>query len=831
MIFNLGSIKTAFQSAKLSTVGFTKKLMAKYQSDPEEINIDIKFKHFQKLEYKRQEALANHILMSSSDDYVPANVRYRDQIYKVKLRLKGDWTNHLEGEKWSFRIKVKGNNTLFGMKQFSIQHPKTRNYVNEWFYHQTLKREGVLSLRYDFIKVILNGKDLGIYALEEHFEKRLVEHNRYREGPVLKFNENIHWADRKQHFYPKYPATPTGLESEFSSDIRPFKFNKTLEDPTLSEQFKIGNNLLEAFRRRKLPTHKVFDIEKLAKFFSVSELLGALHGAGIWHNMRFYYNPVTSLLEPIGFDGNAGRKISGLFGNRHDSADSEEFYSHFHTIAFSDTVFFKEYIDALERVSRPNYLKNLLVETGGELQEKLSVLHREFPFQRLAERNFIYNRQIIDKVLNPVKGLHAYFQSANDNEIVLEFGNIQSMPIEVLGLSFQNKPIFELKNRTILPPKHPSRPTNFENVRFAIPAQMAWSDAMISNLTVTYRLFGTDRTRKETVFPWSHLYENFLTTDLIRQKPNIQNFDFLNIDRNSKTISIAPASWTLTENLIVPENYTVLCSEGTEINLTNQATILSYSPLQFRGSEENPIKIYSADSSGQGIVVLNAEKTSSMEYVEFDNLSNPAKPGWKLTGAINFYESPVQISHCQFNSNRSEDGLNIIRSDFVIDNSIFRSTYSDAFDGDFVTGEITNSSFIDCGNDGIDVSGSVVDIHDVFMDGIGDKGVSIGENSQATLNQINIKNTEIAIASKDMSEISIENITLRDCKIGFTCFQKKPEFAAAEIHVVGSDITNLEIPFLVEESSKLTIDGKEIASSRKNIKEILYGVEYGKSSH
>ena len=77
------------------------------------------------------------------------------------------------------------------MKEFSIQHPKTRNYVYEWLFHEALKREDLLSLRYEFIDVTLNGKDLGTYALEESFEKRLIEHNGYREGPIVRFNEDL----------------------------------------------------------------------------------------------------------------------------------------------------------------------------------------------------------------------------------------------------------------------------------------------------------------------------------------------------------------------------------------------------------------------------------------------------------------------------------------------------------------------------------------------------------------------------------------------------------------------------------------------------------------
>ena len=50
-------------------------------------------------------------------------------------------------------------------------------------------------------------------------------------------------------------------------------------------------------------TSEVFDIDRLSKFFALSDILGAEHGAR-WHNARFYFNPFTNLLEPISFDGN-----------------------------------------------------------------------------------------------------------------------------------------------------------------------------------------------------------------------------------------------------------------------------------------------------------------------------------------------------------------------------------------------------------------------------------------------------------------------------------------------------------------------------------------------
>src|SRR5690606_6512197 len=119
--------------------------------------------------------------------------QYDGKDYDVRMRLKGDFTDHLNKHKWSFRVEVKGDNAIMGMKRFSIQHPITRSYLYEWVYFKMLRRENLIALRYDFLTASLNGNSLGIYALEEHFEKRLIENNDRREGPIIRFNEDLSW--------------------------------------------------------------------------------------------------------------------------------------------------------------------------------------------------------------------------------------------------------------------------------------------------------------------------------------------------------------------------------------------------------------------------------------------------------------------------------------------------------------------------------------------------------------------------------------------------------------------------------------------------------------
>ena len=799
-------------------------------TNPERITIDVKHMDFQKLSYQREVALARGILIAGDDDYVPANIRYRDKSVKVGLRLKGDWVyDNLKKDKWSFRVKVKGDNTLFGMKQFSIHHPKTRNYVYEWIFHKTLEREGVLGLRYKFIEVTLNGKDWGVYALEEHFEKRLIEYNQLREGPIVRFNESLMWSRHLRD--PSKDVFATGYGSYLSSDVDAFHTNKMLSEPTLHLQHDKAIHLLESFRRGELKTSEVFDIQKLARFFAITDLMGAEHGSR-WHNTRFYYNPVTSRLEPIGFDGDSGQPIKSLCATKegvHIDYRSPRI-DNYYAMIFSDPVFFREYVKVLEHISDSSYLDKLFTELDDELKENVNILRKEFLLFHFSKDVLYQNQRYIRTVLDPVKGLHAYYRGSLENQMELELGNIQSMPIEVLSVSYKDFLPFRPFRRIILPPKIPANPVDYQNVTFRVPQDFAWSDAMIADSKVNYRILGVSRIRHESIFPWSHLEDNFVENDFIRQKPNVHEVDFLVTDESAEAILIKPGIWNLDQSLIVPEGYMVICGEGTQLNLSNSAKILSYSPLEFIGSEESPISIHSADSTGQGIVVMNADETSVLEYVVFKNLSNPSQSGWELTGAITFYESPVHISHCQFIDSRAEDSLNIIRSEFTMDKTIFSKAFSDAFDADFAKGKMTDSSFVGCGNDAIDVAGSIVELQNIFINGAGDKGSSAGENSRVTINQIEIRNAEIALASKDTSTTAIENVSIFDSKVGFAVYQKKPEFGTASITVTNLVNDKIATPYLVEQGSSLTIDGVPIEPNHRNVSEILYGAEYGKSS-
>ena len=784
---------------------------------PEQIIIDIKYEDFQKLSYWRDLALKNYTLHSVDHDYVNAEIRYKEDTIPAKIRLRGSTANeHLAGDKWSLRVKIRGEKTLFGMKDFSLMDPKRRNFMLEWLFRRVMRKEGVISKRYGFIEVIINGRKKGVYAIDEHFGKTMIEANQRREAPIIRLLDDSIWLERAA--FQQHPSQ--WGDYYYSAYIGAIGLEKIMNDEFLSKQLREARNLFEAFRKGDLRTHEVFDVDKLAKWMAAGDILGAWHGFVIF-NMKFYYNPITSRLEPIPDDAYTELSFrSGIF-RLNDQFIAGAFLKQI----FSDLIFTEKYIQELEHFSKRIYLDNIINDLSEEIAENLRILHRDYPAYKFPKYQLYMNQESIREVLNPHRGILVYFKEECPKNIILSIASVKALPIEILNVTYKGNTVLEPKHgRTILRGKEYAKPLVYSEIEFSFPEGFDGIES-ISDLNVSYKILGTNRKRDEPVFPLPCYDPSFIDRDTPRQQPNYQDFPFLRLESSTKQIHLERGDWVLSQNLIIPEGYTFICGAGTNLDLRDSAIILSYSPIIFIGSEEYPITVSSSDSTGQGIVVLTSDRKSFLENAIFKNLSAASKGGWQLTGAVTFYESPVSISQCRFLENRSEDGLNIIRSKFKVQNSLFKDNLSDGLDSDFSDGYVSGTSFLNCGNDAIDCSGSDVDVCDCYINGMGDKGLSGGENSQLTVNHIEIKNSRIAVASKDRSIVNIKGVNMCGCNVAFAVYQKKSEYGPSTMMASSIKLVDVVTPYLVEEGSILLVDNQKIDAFNKDVYRRLYGDE------
>ncbi|HMQ47195.1 MAG TPA: CotH kinase family protein [Saprospiraceae bacterium] len=796
---------------------------------PEVLNLHIKESELAQLRKKREEAFQKGILEADDNDWVEAELEGDSTgVMPVQLRLKGDWLDHLRGDKWSFRIAMDDPYAWRRMQTFSLHTPIARYFLHEWLLHQLWEQEDVLTTRYDFVELRLNGQSLGIYAYEEHFEKHLVEYRERREGPIVKFAEDGYWQALKRqlnhHGFIRPHATHAQMEWE-NAEVQAFKQKSIQKSPVLSAQYEQAQTLMEQYRQGKLPVSDVFDLKPLARYYAVCDVLNGYHGIN-WHNQRFYYNPVINKLEPIGFDGYGGPPEAQytFLGEGALNPYSVMQESAFAPL-FSDPEFVRAYVEALYRLSSKSYLREFMDRIYPNWAARLQYLQLEFTDYRPDFDDIYRQAQYIHSILLPygnysleVFNAPGFDYDTRFRQLLLR--NRHNLPLEVIGYSLSKAGAVQPLDTTIL-------------LAGQIPRRF------LSRLRKSGQIddFGAVRYLEQAAISTQHIpqYESLLVPTKARylcfRVPGIDSLFYKEIGKNQlpeqrtavqrlmpqtelksnnwyqvkgQQIVFKPGKHLIDQPIVIPAGYTVFAEAATTLDFNQGAFLLSYSPLQFFGSEAAPIRITSQDRQGS-FTLLGETSPSIFSYVIFEDLNTLKTNGWNLTGAVTCYESEVIFKHCVFRNNHCEDALNLIRSNFTIEDCHFAQIFSDAFDSDFSRGTVTRSAFVNTGNDGMDFSGSIANIKDCYLEGNGDKGISVGEESDVSVFNTSITGAPIALAGKDFSVVVVKALNITDCEQGFVAFQKKPEFGGSYILVESFQVENTKRLYAIAKGSRLQL--------------------------
>jgi len=332
---------------------------------------------FAVIKNKRDQALERGLLVKTDNDYVPGFIECNGKRMAVKARLKGDHTDHLKGERWSFRIVSKGN-TILNHEKISIQGVHTRSYLNEWVFHELLKQEGLISLQYTFLPFCVGDSLCGIYALESHFDNFLLKRAKRKMGPIMKFDEDDFWDAKK--------FSGKNKDELYMRNAQIGLYNKKwCKKKSNVPVTKKAIAQLDDFRQGKLPAADVFDLEKWAKFIAVNELMSIDHALR-WHNLRFYFNPETEKIEPIGFDcGSWLPKGKELFFTQ----DNVEL---FHRQMLQDASYNEMIVQELTRLTTKEYLVSFFDDHQSEIKEMELMMQSENAKYKFWKSSY-YNSQ------------------------------------------------------------------------------------------------------------------------------------------------------------------------------------------------------------------------------------------------------------------------------------------------------------------------------------------------------------------------------------------------------------------------------------------------------
>lgn len=723
--------------------------------------------------------------------FLPADISFKDQNYKIKIRTKGVRAIHWrEKHSTSYKIDMIGDKRLWGMEEFSFQKPITRNYTYEYLFHKLLGHVKLLNIKYFFVNLYLNDQNLGVYAVEESFSKEVIERQKRRNGPIFSLKDEL------GEYFPN-------VTYELYSENYWINQNPKL----IQNAFTILNNL----KNNETEINDHFDIDKWAKYFAIMDLTGAYHGS-LLKSVKLFYNPTTALFEPIGYDLHKG---AGIYGNfllvdflKKDTATNIEacsficlhvdWYLKFLKLNNGEinSKFVEKYINYLFKYSTKDFVQNFISKYKNELSEYNKAIYKDSSSTDIVRWSgagfFVYDDDYLQN--------RAQFIRKRINSINLE--NIEISKLDKTLIFQDNKKtnfpvlanIFECKDKS-------------EEKKFYISEHVSMN---LKSSCKKIKLLSLNGQNK--IF---ELKENIKISPS-KNIFNRNNFNNLNLNNGVRKISNgnyeAINDLIINQDTIINANEKFTVGKNVSINIFNNSTLYIEGEIYFVNDEKNLSKIFSEDGTGSLIFVNN---NFNLKNIIFNNLSKPNLSSHILYGGVNFINSNINLDNIILKNSKNEDGINIIDSKTYIKDIYFEDIQADAFDIDFGELKFTNLNCLNVKNDCLDISGAKVEGETLTTKNVFDKGISVGEKSTVKIKKIKIIDSYVALAVKDGSDAYFDNVYLEKNNFDIILFNKKQEFSKPKLSVKNINILN-ENKILQSIDTQLLINDKQYKGNFKD---------------
>jgi len=274
--------------------------------------------------------------------------------------------------------------------------------------------------------------------------------------------------------------------------------------------------------------------------------------------------------------------------------------------------------------------------------------------------------------------------------------------------------------------------------------------------------------------------------------------------RQDQTLILACSPYTAAGDVIVNPNVTLTVEAGVEIQFPEKASLWVRGALQIEGQENAPVVIKPVAGNQQwgGIFLSNTTAPSSLSYTTLVHASAGTQRLY-YPAAISAYHadivmdhldltqvddnpvfarfSNVELRYSRLKSSVTGDCINVKNGFATVEYCEFEGGTQpdmDAIDYDGVTGGVIRQNRIhdfrgdNC--DGLDIGEQCQDlvIENNFIYHCFDKGISVGQQSTATVRNNVIAYTNIGIALKDESHVVVEHCTFFGNQQGVSAYEK-----------------------------------------------------------
>ncbi len=788
-------------------------------------------------------------------------LRHGDKEYDVKMKLHGDGYKHWTGKKKSFQLKSNKNDYVADKSRWIFIVPEFRGYWLPVLAADLGRFMGLPAVDNKLAAVKINGVFAGVYYVESQVNPKLVESQGISNGALVEITDN--WVDDRreaggapeQYFggitYNDHHDTPFNLE------ISNLEAVEGVSPPAV---YAKAQQLFDAVRDGDMRVFEsLIDAENLGAADAWRTLFGDRHSfAGDNNRMVYRFTSGQFLffprsegeLRPLKYEGgsfeawmNFKTRIVPLWAMmtksgkvraertrwiRYFVEHPEEVLSRFDALAARYEPLLSQDATSTHsgREMRHENAKNRKI-----LEENLRRLKAQYEYHK-AYASATVNGNVVDLVLVPDTSFQPL--AVTKLEILLKDTVKSGAPDTVRFYRYDEAEKKYLPEKPLSPAAqlHPL----FEGAELGFAFDEVFRPKPIR---YRYRLVfeGRDRVNMEGFkigfkalmdekeLPAEDVYAVWAdaTGDLsARRLETAEEFvarhpDF-SWDAKAGELSLKAGTHAFGVNVIVPEGLRLALEAGADVALGPDVSLLSYSPLEVRGTAQNPVVVRASQPGkpfGTFAVAGDEHMASFLKYLDLSGGSEAHLNGMYFSGALCLYHTDVEMQSCHIHDNAADDGLNVKYGKVLILDSKFINNSADQIDLDFCKGVVRGSVFEgsqdDDNGDGLDLSGTALLIYNNTFTRFLDKGISIGEASKAVCYRNTFSRNTRGAAVKDSSAaVFLENRFL-DNKTVFLSYQKKQIFGGGAIYIHDNQWTGSSDLFDLDPLSKAydaTPDGR-----------------------
>lgn len=259
-----------------------------------------------------------------------------------------------------------------------------------------------------------------------------------------------------------------------------------------------------------------------------------------------------------------------------------------------------------------------------------------------------------------------------------------------------------------------------------------------------------------------------------------------------EALTLRAGAYELREDLLLPPGVGLRLEPGVDLSVQPGRSILVRGPLRIEGTAAQPVRIHGATDAPWGVLaaqgrtgsVDGAVPAALIRYLELEGGSEDQIRGAYYSGQLSIYHQDLRLEHATLRHSHADDSLNVKFGSVSIRDVVVEQSAADAVDLDWVEGEVRGARFegMGPGGDGLDLSGSRVEVADTVFSGAGDKCISVGERSSVSVRASLLRGCALGVASKDLSTTEIRDAVFLDNERDLAAYQKKAIFGGGRLH-------------------------------------------------